>query len=58
MIKKNSKIFIAGHNGLVGHAVLKELKKKGFTNLITRSRKQLNLINQNQVNKFFKKKKN
>mgnify|MGYP001426299062 CR=1 FL=1 len=57
MIKKNSKIFVAGHNGLVGSAITKVFKKNGFNNLIVKSRKQLNLINQNKVNNFFKKNK-
>mgnify|MGYP001383461731 CR=1 FL=1 len=57
MIKKNSRIFIAGHNGLVGNAIFNKFKKKGFKNLIVRNRKQLDLINQNKVNNFFKKKK-
>ena len=57
MIKQHSKIFIAGHNGLIGSSILSLLKKKGFKNLITRTRKQLNLIDQRKVNIFFKKNK-
>jgi len=57
MIKQHSKIFIAGHNGLIGSSILSLLKKKGFKNLITRTRKQLNLIDQRKVNNFFKKNK-
>ncbi len=57
MIKKNSKIFIAGHKGLVGSSILTLLKKNGFRKIITRSRKQLDLVNQQKVNIFFKKNK-
>ena len=57
MIKQHSKIFIAGHNGLIGSSILSLLKKKGFKNLITKTRKQLNLIDQRKVNIFFKKNK-
>ena len=52
-MKFNDKIFIAGHKGLVGSAILKELKLQGFTNLITRSKKALNLTNQMDVQNFF-----
>jgi len=49
----NDKIYIAGHKGLVGSAILKELKLQGFTNLVTRSKKNLNLTNQIDVEQFF-----
>jgi len=52
-MKKNAKIYIAGHLGLVGSAITKSLKNKGYNNLILRSKKELNLINQNEVRKFF-----
>lgn len=51
-IKAKDKIFLAGHNGLVGKAVLNKLKVKGFKNIITISKKKLNLLDQNKVNKF------
>ena len=54
-INKNSKIFIAGHNGMVGFAVTKKLKQKGFTNIITVEKKKLNLLNQKNVYNFLKK---
>jgi GDP-L-fucose synthase len=54
-INKNDKIYIAGHNGLVGSAILRKLKKEGFLNLIVRSHKELDLINQESVKSFFKK---
>ena len=56
-MKKTDSVFVAGHNGLVGSAVLDLLKKKGFKNLITVDRKKLDLRNYNKVEKFFKKKK-
>ena len=49
----DSKIYIAGHNGLVGSAVWRALERKGYTNLIGRSSAELNLINQQAVNNFF-----
>ena len=57
MINFNSKIYVAGHNGLVGGAILRELKKQGYKNLIFASRKQLDLTNQKNVFKFIKNKK-
>ena len=56
-MKKNSFIFLAGHNGLVGKSVLNLLKIKGFRNIITVDRKKLDLRNYDKVKKFFKKKK-
>jgi len=50
-------IFIAGHNGMVGSALVRFLKKKKNVNIITVNKKKLNLINQEEVQKFFKKKK-
>ena len=46
MISKSSKIFLAGHNGLVGGAILRILKKRGFNNIITISKKKLDLRDQ------------
>jgi GDP-L-fucose synthase len=54
---KNSKIFIAGHNGLVGSAVFRNLKQRGYKNLIVISKKKLDLKNSKKVEVFFKKKK-
>ncbi len=56
-MKKDSKIYIAGHRGLVGSAIAKNLKQKGYTNLITKTHKELDLIDQQAVAKFFKKEK-
>lgn len=54
-MNKTSKIFIAGHNGLAGSAILRLLKKEGYTNLITEDKHFLNLKDQNQVENWFKK---
>jgi GDP-L-fucose synthase len=56
-MNKNSIIFIAGHNGLVGSAVYRLFKSKGFTNLVTVSKKKLDLKDSKKVENFFKKKK-
>ena len=56
-MNKNSKIFIAGHNGLVGSAVFRNLKQRGYKNLIVISKKKLDLKNSKKVEEFFKKKK-
>jgi GDP-L-fucose synthase len=53
MIPSNSKIYVAGHNGMVGSAIVRALKTKGFSNLLLRSSKELDLRNQSQVNHFF-----
>jgi len=50
----NDKIYIAGHRGLVGSAIVRQLKERGFFNLIIRTHKELDLINQAQVKSFFK----
>ena len=57
MINKRSRIFIAGHKGLLGSSLLKLLKKKKFKNLIFIEKKKLDLRNQNKVFKFLKQKK-
>lgn len=56
-MNQDDKIYIAGHTGLVGSAILRKLKSNGYNNLITRSRMDLNLVNQNEVQSFFKKEK-
>ena len=56
-MKKNYKIFIAGHNGMVGKSLVNFFKSKNFDNLILVSRKQLNLENFKKVNLFLRKKK-
>jgi len=53
----NDKVYIAGHRGLVGSAIVRHLEAKGFTNFLIRTRKELDLTNQAQVQHFFKKEK-
>jgi GDP-L-fucose synthase len=55
VIEKNSKIFLAGHGGLVGSAILRRLKKFGFKNIITINRSDLDLTNQQKVFTFLGK---
>jgi GDP-L-fucose synthase len=52
-MEKNSKIYIAGHNGMVGSAIKRKLQKEGYANLIVRSSKELDLRNQAEVARFF-----
>ena len=54
-LTKNSKIFIAGHNGMVGSSILRHFKKKGYKNIFTISRRKLDLTNQKKTKIFFKK---
>ena len=53
----NSKIYIAGHRGMVGSAILRNLQKKGFTNFILKTSDEIDLRNQQQVADFFEKEK-
>ena len=57
MINLKSKIYVAGHKGLVGSAIVRKLKEKGFKNIIVRTKKEFDLINQNKVLRFLKKNK-
>src|SRR3989344_1073448 len=50
---KNSRIYIAGHRGLIGSAILRKYKKIGFRNFLVKTRKDLDLMNQRKVEKFF-----
>jgi GDP-L-fucose synthase len=52
-MEKNSRIYVAGHRGLVGSALLKKLKEDGYTNIITRTRQELDLTNQQDTQIFF-----
>ena len=54
---KNTKIYIAGHLGMVGSAIKRNLEEKGFTNFVTRTFDELNLLNEQEVIKFFDKEK-
>jgi len=56
-MKKNSKIYIAGHRGLVGSAILKNLESKGYTNLVYKTHKELDLLDANAVKAFFEEEK-
>ena len=56
MISKQSKIFVAGHKGMVGSAIIRKLKKKGFKKIIIEDKKKLDLLDQDKVFKFLKKK--
>lgn len=56
-MNKDSKIYIAGHRGMVGSAILRKLQKEGFNNFITRTSKELDLRNQQDVADFFAKEK-
>ena len=57
MINIYSKIFVAGHKGMLGSSILRILKKKGYKNLITIDKKKLDLRDQKSVKKFLKRKK-
>lgn len=52
-MNKDSKIYVAGHNGMVGSAIVRKLKDLGYTNIVTKSKKELDLTNQFLVNQFF-----
>jgi GDP-L-fucose synthase len=54
-IEKDSKIYIAGHTGMVGSAIYRKLREKGFNNIIKKTRKKLNLMNQQSVCSFYNK---
>lgn len=53
MMEKDAKVFVAGHRGMVGSAIVRELERQGYTNIITRTHKELDLTRQEQVEKFF-----
>ena len=56
-ITKQDKIYVAGHRGLVGSAIVRSLKRQGYTNIIGRTHKELDLIDQAAVKKFFEEEK-
>ena len=56
-MEQNQKIYVAGHRGMVGSAIVRELKRQGYTNIITRTHEELDLTNQKAVNEFFEKEK-
>ena len=53
MMEKNAKIYVAGHRGMVGSAIVRELKRQGYENIITRTHKELDLCRQDAVEAFF-----
>lgn len=56
-MEKNSKIYVAGHRGMVGSAIVRELKRQGYDNIITRTHSELDLTRQEAVEEFFAKEK-
>ncbi len=52
-MEKNSKIYVAGHRGMVGSAIVRELKRQGYLNIVTRTHKELDLTRQEAVEAFF-----
>ena len=56
-MEKNAKIYVAGHRGMVGSAIVRELHRQGYTNIIIRTHAELDLINQEAVNRFFEQEK-
>ena len=57
MMELDAKIYVAGHDGMVGSAIIRNLKSKGYTNFITKHHTELDLRNQEAVNKFFEQEK-
>ena len=53
MMEKHEKIYVAGHRGMVGSAIVRELRRQGYTNIITRTHQELNLCRQEAVENFF-----
>ena len=56
MMDKNAKIYVAGHRGMVGSAIVRELERQGYTNIITRTHKELDLCRQDAVEAFLRQK--
>lgn len=52
-MEKDAKIYVAGHQGMVGSAIVRELRRQGYMNIIVRTHKELNLGNQYSVQNFF-----
>jgi GDP-L-fucose synthase len=56
-MEKGSKIYVAGHRGMVGSAIVRELERQGYTNIITRTHQELDLLRQEEVERFFEEEK-
>ena len=56
-MEKNAKIYVAGHRGMVGSAIVRELQRCGYTNIVTRTHKELDLCRQQEVENFFEQEK-
>jgi len=56
-MENNSKIYVAGHRGMVGSAIVRELQRQGYTNIITRTHRELDLLRQEEVESFFEEEK-
>lgn len=56
-MEKNSKVYVAGHNGLVGSGIVRELELQGYTNILTRTHQELDLLDTQKVKEFFKQEK-
>ena len=56
-MEKNAKIYVAGHRGMVGSAIVRELQRCGYTNIVTRTHKELDLCRQQEVERFFEQEK-
>ena len=57
MMEKNAKIYVAGHHGLVGSGIMRSLERHGYENIIVRTHRELDLRDQEQVNRFFEEEK-
>ncbi len=57
-MEKDSRIYVAGHRGLVGSAIVRNLQQRGYTNLLTRTSRELDLREQDGVAEFFSRDKN
>ena len=55
-LDKQSKIYVAGHRGMVGSAIVRELKRQGYTNILTKTHAELDLKRQDAVEEFFARK--
>lgn len=53
MMEKDAKIYVAGHRGMVGSAIVRELERQGYHNIVTRTHKELDLTRQDAVEEFF-----